>query len=224
MVGFAYGGTPANSSGTLEYLDGTAFSGFGFAGIAGLAKAYQSVADLLQTISTPLFKTDISAIIDKQCGQTDITAFAFQKLQSYLYTSAGPNLLSIPLVQSVASQNTLGVNKTETPAVPVYVYHALYDEIIPIADVDVMVSSFCSNGIKSLRYERDVGIAEHITMEFLGVANVINFLRDRFSGVPPVVGCQTSNVITTLTDPGALGTNLQIILGDIIDLLGGATG
>ncbi|KAH8928844.1 esterase [Atractiella rhizophila] len=221
VVGISQGGTPANLAGTLDYLDGGLFAGFGVGGISGLTNSYQSINDLLNDIATPLGKAAIQ-FSNNNCAVANLLAFAFQTVQSPIWTTAGSNLLSLPEVKAVTTENTLGLVRDETPQAPTYVYHALYDEIIPIADVETMVTSYCANGAPSLLYERNVGLAEHASLIVLGAPKVQNFFIDRFNDVPFVSGCQIRNTTTSaiLSDPQVIGTGLEFIWQTLLDLLG----
>ena len=124
-----------------------------------------------------------------------------------------------PTVMNVTNQNILGAVASETPSVPVYIYHALHDEIIPINNTDTMVANYCQNGIKSLYYVRDTGVAEHASMEILGYPSALQFLLDRFNGVPATPGCQTVNTAIAPFAPNALGTPLIPILTNLLSVL-----
>ena len=45
MVGWTFGGTPANLTSTLEHLNGGTPAGFAVSGVAGIVDEYESVAD-----------------------------------------------------------------------------------------------------------------------------------------------------------------------------------
>ncbi|KAM0754629.1 LIP-domain-containing protein [Meredithblackwellia eburnea MCA 4105] len=208
MVGFAYGGTPANLSLTLEYIDGGVFSGFAFAAVAGLIYAYPDLLDYFNQVATPAGQSAI-AYARSHCESSLTWGLSQSLLKDTTYTSAGSSLLRQPQVSSVLAQNFIGGVASETPSVPVYIYHSVYDEIIPIAGADAMVDSFCKNGIKSLVYQRDIGPSEHASLEVLGVPGAISFIADRFSGKAANVGCTISNVLVpSSVSATAFGTSL----------------
>ena len=82
-----------------------------------------------------------------------------------------------------------------------------------------MVAAYCANGIKSLQYIRDVGVAEHASFEILGYPGVINYLRDRLNGIPAPLGCSTTNTTTTVFTATALGANLVSVLTQLLTIL-----
>jgi hypothetical protein len=78
-----------------------------------------------------------------------------------------------------------------TPQFPSFVYKSTQDEISPIADTDALVKQFCNAGA-SVTYVR-TAVGEHFTQATTSTGDVLNFLTDRFNGVP-VSGCSTRTV------------------------------
>jgi hypothetical protein len=78
-----------------------------------------------------------------------------------------------------------------TPQFPAFVYKSVQDEISPIADADALVQQFCNAGV-SITYVR-TEFGEHFTQAATSTGDILNYLTDRFNGVP-VSGCQTRTV------------------------------
>lgn len=55
----------------------------------------------------------------------------------------------------------------------------------------------CDRGIESLEHKREL-VGEHITLQLTGSPGAFNFLDRRFKGQPPVKGCKTDDVVTSL--------------------------
>ncbi|KAM0749428.1 LIP-domain-containing protein, partial [Meredithblackwellia eburnea MCA 4105] len=193
MVGFAYGGVPANISESLAFLDGTLVSAFAFTGLAGVAHAYPGLADYLDGYLTNEGK-DAFAFARSHCVVEDVLQFAHKTLLSTTYNTVGKDLLQLPLIKQYAEENVLGRLKNETPSTPQYIYHSATDTTIPVSGTDKMVNNYCSYGIKSLVYERDIGPSDHNSLNFLGLPSVLSFLSDRFNDVPAQQGCKIANV------------------------------
>jgi hypothetical protein len=99
-----------------------------------------------------------------------------------------------------------------TPSMPIFVYKSINDEISPIADTDKLVQQFCNAGT-SITYVRD-SFGEHFTQAATSTGDVLNYLTDRFNGVP-IKGCVTRNAFNDALDPGApgkLGVALTMVL------------
>ncbi|MFE3000711.1 lipase family protein [Nocardia sp. NPDC059246] len=95
-----------------------------------------------------------------------------------------PNLLAQPAFRNAALPNELG---RTVPDTPLYLYHSVADEKIPVAGYTALVDTYCARGatltaIHSL-FPTHIGAAAG---EALGG---MNFLADRFAGTPQAAGC-----------------------------------
>ncbi|WP_157121327.1 lipase family protein [Nocardia miyunensis] len=95
-----------------------------------------------------------------------------------------PNLLAQPAFRNAAKPNELG---RTTPDTPLYLYHSVSDDKIPVAGYSALVDTYCAHGatltaIHSL-FPMHLGAAAG---EALGA---LNFLADRFAGDPQAPGC-----------------------------------
>jgi hypothetical protein len=102
--------------------------------------------------------------------------------------------------------NTIKIGATMgthgTPSMPIFVYKAVADEISPIADTDALVKQFCDAGV-SITYVRD-SFGEHFTQASTSTGDVLNYLTERFNGVP-ISGCSIRSEFLDALDPGAPG-------------------
>lgn len=95
-----------------------------------------------------------------------------------------PNLLTNPAFRNAALPNELGHTAPDTP---MYLYHSVADEKIPVAGYTALVDTYCAQGatltaIHSL-FPTHIGAA---AAEALGG---MNFLAARFAGTPQAPGC-----------------------------------
>lgn len=67
--------------------------------------------------------------------------------------------LDLPMGQLVLAADTLGQHR---PAGPLYVYQAVFDVLIPIANVDGLMATYCSEGV-AVDYQRNLA-SEHLTL------------------------------------------------------------
>lgn len=218
IKGWVQGGTPSNLTGTLLGLDGGVFSGFSPAAVVGLSTPSAYGAELEPLISSILTTEGASKIkfASENCAVGDLLNFAGESLFSASIQTLGEDLLYNPTIQSVLQDNTMGVNKDETPTAPVFVYHAAQDEIIPYSNASVMVDSWCSYGA-SVKFTTFAS-GGHATTEVLAVADAVNFVEAAFAGTT-TSGCTKNSELGSILNPIALGADLEPILVKLIDVL-----
>lgn len=184
LRGVAVGGVPADLGSAGRHLDGGLLSGIYFAAVAGLARAYPEVDP--QALFNDKGLRMLGNIGQMCVGQfmtgtwDPILAYAFQRMSRYTKV---PQLLDVPVVQRILAENKLG---QRIPSVPMYIYQATLDELIPIQDVDQLVRTYCSGGAQ-IRYSRQLN--EHIGLEITGYPAALAYLSDRIAGRPAPNSC-----------------------------------
>ncbi|KAJ5650688.1 uncharacterized protein N7484_004411 [Penicillium longicatenatum] len=218
IKGWAQGGTPANLTGTLMFIDDTPFSGFIPPAVAGLSSP-SAYGTQLNPVLNSIITSKGRSIIEKSkttCAVEDIINFADQSLFSTSIQSLGDSLLYEATIHSILLQCTMGVTKKETPTAPMFVYHASQDEIIPYANASTMVDSWCNYGtdIKFTTFAN----GGHATTEVLGLPDTINFVESAFAGTTQS-GCSSNTELASLLNPIALGVELEPILTKLLEVL-----
>jgi pimeloyl-ACP methyl ester carboxylesterase len=218
IKGWVQGGTPANLTGTLVFIDNTLFSGFIPAAVAGLAMPSAYGAELNPIIDSILTPKGAKALETARttCAVGDLIAFPEMSLLSTEIQSLGDRLLYQPTIQAILSKNMLGVNKTEMPTAPVFVYHGTQDEVIPYSNASTMVKSWCSNGV-DVKFTT-FATGGHATTEVVALPDVINFVQAAFAG-KTASGCSKNTELGSILNPIALGVELEPILTKLIDVL-----
>jgi hypothetical protein len=148
VVGWASGGTVANLTGTALYLDNTLFSGFLPPAIDGLMKpsSYQTeLAPRIASIITP-YGQQVLDFAKEHCI-ADLFNFAEMSMQTTAITSLGDRVFYDPVIHDVLSRITMGVSPDESPIAPMYIFHALPDEVIPYANASSLVDAWCADGV-----------------------------------------------------------------------------
>ncbi|MFI6773607.1 lipase family protein [Nocardia sp. NPDC050412] len=119
--------------------------------------------------------------IRQMCTEQSLTSPAFAGLHS---PSAVPDLLGDPRVADVLARNTLG---RFVPRVPIYSFHGVLDEIVPVSQADDMTRQWCAGGA-SVQIIRD-GWLDHILEGLVHQQDAVEYLADRFAGAPAPNGC-----------------------------------
>ncbi|KAJ5595191.1 uncharacterized protein N7459_001399 [Penicillium hispanicum] len=218
IKGWVQGGTPANLTGTLVFIDDTAFSGFLPPALVGLSAPSAYGAELSALIDGVL-TSEGRSVLDyarTHCAVEDILNFAEKSIFSTDVQTMGIDLLYDSTIQSVLQKNVMGVNKTETPTAPVFLYHASQDEVIPYANASALADAWCDNGV-SVKFTT-FSSGGHATTEVLGLPDAINFVEAAFGGTT-AQGCSRNSELISLLNPIALGAELEPILIKLLDAL-----
>ena len=86
------------------------------------------------------------------------------------------------------------------PTVPLFLFQANMDWLIPVGPVNTLVDTYCADPDARVTYTRD-HFSEHLTLDPIGAPRAMLWLRDRFDGVPAPAGCSTTDVGSMALDP-----------------------
>ncbi|AHH94985.1 lipase family protein [Kutzneria albida] len=216
VVGVAEGGLPVDPRSVLDAANGSFFAGIAMSGIAGLRQAYPELDDFLNTYLTPEGRTAFAKAAS-QCNSANAQGFAFTDLFKY-FTIKDP--LSQPVPKQVLSDVLMG---KQTPKAPLFVYHSVNDELVPIkANSDTVVPRYCADGAR-VTYQRDI-LSEHVALVATGAPDALIWLKDRFADKPVAAGCTTSTVVSSLLSPEALRVLGTVLAKDLLALAGRPVG
>lgn len=176
IVGAAEGGVPAELSQVIEKVDGTAFSGVVFAAVFATAREYPE----LETLMNETGKATRDRIAD-MCQAELAVALAGRRLNEFT-VSADP--LATPVARSVLADNALG---NSAPRTPVFLFHAYFDQLIPVGVGRQLKADYCAAGTKVQYYEDYV--TEHIALAATAAPLAVSYLADRFAGRPAPSNC-----------------------------------
>ena len=105
--------------------------------------------------------------------------------------STVPDVICLPWVQDIMALNHLGAG---TPSAPLYVFHAINDELIliPMADVNDLVALWCSRGV-TIDYYQDPA-NDHNSLAVPGAPAAVSYLAQRFAGLPAPSTCTVPRI------------------------------
>lgn len=176
--GIASGGTPADLEAVVRHLDGGPFSGLALAGAVGLSTAYPDLP--FREILTAEGMAAVERI-STQCVDEFTRDYAFRTLASF---TTVPDPVALPQWQAVLAANRLG---DDPPEVPVLIYHAALDELIPVAVARELAAEYCGQGADVQYIE--LALDEHVSGAVTGAPLAVAFLADRFAGRPAPNTC-----------------------------------
>ncbi|WP_442942984.1 lipase family protein [Nocardia sp. NBC_01503] len=193
IVGAAEGGVPADLGMTLSVANGQATSGLIFAAVLGLTREYPDFARFVNERMDPLGQA-LAAVKNNLCVQYTSSLLPFLNLKGMLHTAGDP--LQDPVVADVIDKTRMG--KT-VPDMPMYIWQANPDEIIPVGQVNTLVDTYCQNPGATVKYTRE-HLGEHVVTEISGGGPAMLWMKDRLEGVPAQPGCSTADAGSLLLD------------------------
>jgi hypothetical protein len=174
--GIVAGGPPADLTAVKAALNG----GLGFGALAaasyGLDAAYPEL-DLERYLNAA--GRQMLEDLQSMCTFDLFLAFPFKRITDY--TTSDPTLT--PAWQARLRENSLGGSP---PRVPVFMYHAIFDEILPFAQAEALRNRYCAAGVK-VTWSPQLG--EHLTAQFTGMAPGVAYMTDRLRGKPAGSTC-----------------------------------
>ena len=174
IVGVAAGGLPvdaATMTGTFEDVyDGSVLSGIPLGAIIGISREYPEV-DLLGA-----FTAEGQALVASAAEMTTdqlLMSFPFLHWSRYLTV---PSVFDIPGLRDAFESNRLG---QATPTAPLYLYHGVHEQNLPIAGADKFVNAYRREGA-DVTYRRH-RVGEHVVVSVSGAPGALRFLSARFA-------------------------------------------
>ncbi|MET7619853.1 lipase family protein [Streptomyces sp. NPDC005408] len=177
VKGTATGGVPGDLMKVADFNNGSYGSGLIFMAAAGQNAAFPELN--LDSYLNPAGK----ALVDffrKNCVAIDSTVGSFKKISDLTVR----NPLDQPDWQQRLRESSVG---THAPDRPVYLYHALGDELIPYAEGKKVRSQWCAAGA-TVQW-KTIPIGEHVSGVITESVPAANWLADRFAGKPTGGNC-----------------------------------
>lgn len=208
IVGTASGGVAlADAEATLRHNTGGVWAGLVSPTLIGIGREYPAVQHILDNRTDGLGQA-VNSVKSVLCHPQGSNIFpGYDYLGTY---TGGTDLLRTPEVAAVVDEVSLG---KRTPTMPIFVYHAQNDEILPNAGTDRLVDQYCQDPAARVTYVREF-LAEHISGFVSSLPSGFDWIRDRLDGVPAANGCDITSPTSTLTTEGTL-EKIGGVLGDM---------
>ncbi|MCG5220110.1 lipase family protein [Streptosporangium sp. KLBMP 9127] len=177
LRGVAAGGVPADLQRVADNLDGSSNFGLAAAAGVGLDAAYGEL-----NLDGHLTAEGRALFADARDDCTDeIGSKLAGRTLDELTTS---DVLNLPDWQARLAENRLGATR---PQMPVYLYHAKGDEIIPMAIGNTLRREWCDKGARVLW--TGLPAPNHVLGAVEGAPVAIQWLANRFFGLPALSNC-----------------------------------
>jgi hypothetical protein len=176
LRGVAAGGVPADLRAVAAHLDGTADFGLAAAAGVGLDAAYPELD--LEADLNDRGRALLADAADDCVGD-------LSKLAGLRFSDLSPiDLMNQPKWLARLAQNRLGA---VAPRVPMFLYHAKGDQIIPLAVGSTLRSEYCRAGVNA-RWTA-LPAPDHVTGAIEGGPLAIEWLALRVYGLPAFGNC-----------------------------------
>jgi secretory lipase len=176
IAGVASGGTPADFEAAVRQIDGSIASGLVLLASTGLTRAYPEMLTLLNDAGRDMIRR-----IGDMCVGEAVSAFPYRHLNEFT-TVKEP--LAEPVAKAVLETNHLG---RLTPRAPVFLYHSVWDELIPFSSAQALQADWCRTGGHVSLYA-DI-LSEHSSLAATGAPLAVSYLGSRFAGVDVPATC-----------------------------------
>jgi secretory lipase len=176
IAGVASGGTPADFQAAVKQIDGGIASGLVLLASTGLTRAYPEMLTLLNDAGR-----DMVARIGDMCIGEAVSTFPFRHLNEFT-TSKEP--LAEPVARAVLEANHLG---RLIPKAPVFLYHSVWDELIPFTSAQALQADWCRGGGHVTLYPD--ALSEHSSLAVTGAPLAVSYLGSRFAGIDVPATC-----------------------------------
>lgn len=204
IKGVAEGGVPVNFAHAAAVLNKSAFAGYYLAVTVGLSRQYPKFRRWLFSILTPEGRQAYGDI-GTMCNSDIVNHYAFKDIADY-------TTVDDPVSEPTARKLLRRVSLTKhAPKAPLFIYHAINDELLPGSDVDGLVQRYCAEGVR-VKYIRDEA-SEHIALVATGAPEAFAWMADRLSGQTAPAGCTTTTALSTALSPEALIALAQYLAG-----------
>jgi Secretory lipase len=172
LAAVAAGGVPTDSR-TLYRIDGGLLSGFALGAWLGISREYPQT-NLLAHANDQGRR--VFGEIAEMTVEELIAYFPFRRIEE-LTTVTDP--FASPGARLVNEQLALG---RRLPSAPIYLYHAIHDQLVPIVEADDLAATYRRGGVDVILKRSHLG--EHLLFHRLGAKGVLRYLTSRLETPP----------------------------------------
>ncbi len=198
MIGLAAGGVPSNLQSVGEFDNASVGTAFGIDGLIGLDAAYPTEFDL------PALENEAGlAAGAKLLSECAIQSLAeFRDVNADEYTIGHKTFAQLeaehPAIERIFKEQELG---TKAVPVPVYHYHGLEDEFVPVKQDVELHAKWCELGVKD---DFQLYPGDHLLTDPTAIDNVMKWIEGRVEGKTAPSTCGDHSASATLPSSARL--------------------
>src|SRR5271166_4314170 len=176
MAGLAAGGVPSNLQAIGEFDNASVGTAFGLDGLIGLSTAYPEEFNLASLSNTA--GLEAAGKLLNECAIQSLAEF--RDVNDDAYTIGNKTFAQLeaehPAIEKVFKEQELG---TKAVPVPVYHYHGLEDEFVPVAQDVALHQAWCKLGVTD---DFQLYPGDHLLTDPTAIGNVIKWVEERVAG------------------------------------------
>jgi hypothetical protein len=179
FAGITSGGVPADWPAIAREADGTVQAGLALLILFAIARndPGNGVLALLNDRGRAALAENAA-----MCGSDLVPKYVGARVEDF---SVVPDPLSHPTFRAATDAQELGGSAPETP---MYLYHSHTDDVIPVAGFTDLVGRYCAQGAAITSVHSM--LPTHNPAAIGEAPGAMNFLGDRFAGLPVAAGCR----------------------------------
>ncbi|WP_330228325.1 lipase family protein [Nocardia sp. NBC_00508] len=180
FAGITSGGVPADWPAIARRADGTVQAGLAVLILFAIARNDPG-AGVLELLN----ERGQAALIEvgAACGSDLVPMYVGARVDDF---ATVPSLLSHHSFRAAIGVQELGGT---APAVPMYLYHSITDDVIPVAGFTELLGRYCAQGATVTSVHSM--LPTHNPAAIGEAPGAMNFLADRFAGLPVAPGCHS---------------------------------
>src|SRR5271163_1309146 len=206
MIGLAAGGVPANLQAIGEFDNASVGTAFGLDGLIGLSTAYPEEFNLASLSNTA--GLEAAGKLLSECAIQSLAEF--RDVNDDAYTTGNKTFPQLeaehPAIEKVFKEQELG---TKSVPVPVYHYHGLEDEFVPVKQDVELHQKWCELGVTD---DFQLYPGDHLLTDPTAIPNVIKWIEERVAGKKAPSTCGLHKAGETLPS----SARLTPMTGDLI--------
>lgn len=181
--------------------------------LAAMTRAHPSTLDFLSGHLTQRGRQIIAKAAEVSLAES-VLRWPFKNFDTFVDRPI-EELMKAPEIARVTEEMELG---HRAPSAPVYLYHAIHDQLLPIEASDQLAQNYIAGGTH-VTYRRDRS-TEHILLALLGGSDALGWLAERLAGQPLPPESDVRTVFSTSLNRRAVWSQLRWQWGIVKLLLG----
>jgi pimeloyl-ACP methyl ester carboxylesterase len=185
LIGVAAGGTPSNLQAVASFGNGSVAAGFALLGPLGLHYGYPTEFPFIGEFSNSKGQEVGIKLLTADCAIQALKEFRGLKFEELTTGERSFQKLEeeFPVIPRVLKEQSLGTKKI---SVPVYHYHGLEDEFVPVTQDVELHQEWCSLGVTD---DFQLYPGDHLLTDPTAIPDVMKWIEERVAGKSAPTTC-----------------------------------